>query len=166
MSKVRKELLLDTNNNLERPKCIKKKWEVKWRGGERILCEPVRDVGAMHDFDNSFLSPCPRDIRAKDRTGSTEAFRGSLYIREKSMILIVIVATPVYLRVEEGCNRETTLIGISIARYWLQHATNTVEEMIGKPFDTPTTKFMNISIMELETFRILAISQFPPSSSI
>lgn len=117
MSKVRKKLLLDTNNNLERPKCIKKEWEVKWRGGERILCEPVRDVGAMHDFDNSFLSPCPRDIRAKDRTGSTEAFRGSLYIREKSMILIVIVATPVYLRVEEGCNRETTLIGISIARY-------------------------------------------------
>lgn len=94
MSKVRKELLLDTNNNLERPKCIKKEWEVKWRGRERILCEPVRDVGAMHDFDNSFLSPCPRDIRAKDRTGSTEAFRGSLYIREKSMILIVIVARP------------------------------------------------------------------------
>lgn len=93
---------------MERPKCIKKEWGAKRRGRERILCEPVRDVGAMHDFDNSFLSPCPRDIRAKDRTGSTEAFRGSLYIREKSMILIVIVATPVYLRVEEGCNRETT----------------------------------------------------------
>ena len=38
---------------------------------ERILCEPVRDVVAMHDFDNSFLSPCPRDIRTKDRTGRT-----------------------------------------------------------------------------------------------
>lgn len=81
---------------------MRKEWEAEREG--RILCEPVRDVGAMHDFDNSFLSPCPRDIRAKDRTGSTEAFRGSLYIREKSMILIVIVATPVRLRVEEGCN--------------------------------------------------------------
>lgn len=103
------------NNNLGAIRASKMHKERIERG--RILCEPVRDVGAMHDFDNSFLSPCPRDIRAKDRTGSTEAFRGSLYIREKSMILIVIVATPVYLRVEEGCNRETTLIGISIARY-------------------------------------------------
>lgn len=82
---------------------------------ERILCEPVRDVVAMHDFDNSFLSPCPRDIRAKDRTGRTEAFKGSLYIREKSMILIVIVGTPAYLLEEEGFRCKTAFIGISIA---------------------------------------------------
>lgn len=46
------------------------------------------------------------------------SFKGSLYIREKSMILIVIVGTPVYLREKEGRRsrrtvRKTTLIGIS-----------------------------------------------------
>lgn len=152
------------NNNvglLERPKCIKKEWGAKRRGRERILCEPVRDVGAMHDFDNSFLSPCPRDIRAKDRTGSTEAFRGSLYIREKSMILIVIVATPVYLRVEEGCNRETTA-------HWYFHRSSliaTCHEYRGGN-DWKTFRILqqrNLWIfpsMELETFR-KSLSQFP-----
>lgn len=109
----------------------------------------------MHDFDNSFLSPCPRDIRAKDRTGSTEAFRGSLYIREKSMILIVIVATPVRLRVEEGCNLRNH--GISIARRWFQHATNTVGEMIGKLFI--------LEQRNLWIFPHREIGQFSPSIS-
>lgn len=46
---------------------------------ERILCEPVRDVAAMHDFDNSFLSPCPRDIRTKDRTDSVRVLSGDRF---------------------------------------------------------------------------------------
>ena len=69
MSKVRKKLLLDTNNNLERPKCIKKEWEVKWRGRERILCEPVRDVGAMHDFDNSVSTWYPGERSHRQHGG-------------------------------------------------------------------------------------------------
>lgn len=49
-----------------------------------------RDVLQMHDYDNPVLSPSLRDIRTKDPSSNTEAFEGSLYIREKSMILIVI----------------------------------------------------------------------------